>query len=32
VHLGEGFSVAGLRKNVTGWIDSPVVAFWGIDK
>ena len=20
------------RKNVTGWIDSPVVVFWGIDK
>ena len=32
VHLGEGFSVAGMRKNVTGWIDSPVVVFWGIDK
>ena len=32
VHLGEGFSVAGMRKNVTGWIDSPVVVFWNIDK
>ena len=32
VHLGEGFSVAGMRKNVTAWIDSPVVVFRGIDK
>ncbi len=32
VHLGEGFSVAGMRKNVTGWIDSPVVVFWGIER
>ena len=32
VHLGEGFSVAGMRKNITGWIDSPVIVFWGIDK
>ena len=32
VHLGEGFNVAAMRKNVTGWINAPVVAFWGIDK
>ncbi len=32
VHLGEGFSVAGMCKNVTGWIDSLVVVFWGIEK
>jgi len=28
----EGFNVAGMRKNVTGWINAPVVAFWNIDK
>ncbi len=32
VHLGEGFNVAAMRKNITGWINSPVIVFWGIDK
>ncbi|HKU99438.1 MAG TPA: ABC transporter substrate-binding protein [Vineibacter sp.] len=32
VPLGESFAVAGLRSNLSGWINAPVTVFWNVAK